>query len=46
MRELISQWNCSRKMMKGVGGNRRLNKQMRKMMKEGEMELDGVSLPF
>jgi hypothetical protein len=33
-------------MMKGVGGNRRLNKQMRKMMKEGEMELDGDSLPF
>ena len=24
-------------MMKGMGGNRRLNKQMRKMMKDGDM---------
>ena len=46
VRELIGQWNRSRKMMKGMGGNRRLNKQMRKMMKEGEMDLDGDSLPF
>ena len=45
VRELIGQWNCSRKMMKGMGGNRRLNKQM-EMMKEGEMDLDGDSLPF
>jgi len=32
--------------MKGMGGNRRLNKQMRQMMKDGEMDLDGDSLPF
>jgi len=31
VRELIGQWNRSRKMMKGMGGNRKLNKQMRKM---------------
>jgi len=46
VRELIGQWNRSRKMMKGMGGNRRLNKQMRQMMKDGEMDLDGDSLPF
>tara|TARA_B000000565_G_C23782037_1_gene376338 strand:+ start:1246 stop:2616 length:1371 start_codon:yes stop_codon:yes gene_type:complete len=40
VRELIGQWNRSRKMMKGMGGNRKLNKQMRKMMKEGEMDID------
>ena len=37
VRELIGQWRRSRKMMKGMGGNRRLNKQMRKMMKDGDM---------
>ena len=37
VRELIGQWNRSRKMMKGMGGNRKLNKQIRKMMKDGEM---------
>ena len=30
VRELIAQWKRSRKMMKGMGGNRKLNKQMRK----------------
>ena len=34
VRELIGQWNRSRKMMKGMGGNRKLNKQMRKMIKK------------
>ena len=29
--------------MKGMGGNRKLNKQMRKMMKDGEMDLDPSS---
>jgi hypothetical protein len=27
-------------MMKGMGGNRKLNKQMRKMMKDGDMDMD------
>ena len=44
VRELIAQWNRSRKMMKGMGGNRKLNKQMRKMMKEGDMDIDPSSL--
>jgi signal recognition particle subunit SRP54 len=43
VRELIGQWNRSRKMMKGMGGNRKLNKQMRKMMKDGEMDIDPSS---
>jgi signal recognition particle subunit SRP54 len=43
VRELIGQWNRSRKMMKGMGGNRKLNKQMRKMMKEGDMDMDPSS---
>ncbi|MCH1540114.1 MAG: signal recognition particle receptor subunit alpha [Candidatus Poseidonia sp.] len=43
VRELIGQWNRSRKMMKGMGGNRKLNKQMRKMMKDGEMDMDPSS---
>ena len=30
-------------MMKGIGGNRKLNKQMRKMMKEGDMDMDPSS---
>ncbi|MGB1898171.1 MAG: signal recognition particle receptor subunit alpha [Candidatus Poseidoniaceae archaeon] len=38
VRELIAQWKRSRKMMKGMGGNRKLNKQMRKMMKDGDMD--------
>ena len=40
VRELIAQWKRSRKMMKGMGGNRKLNKQMRKMMKDGDMDMD------
>jgi signal recognition particle subunit SRP54 len=43
VRELIGQWNRSRKMMKGMGGNRKLNKQMRKMMKDGDMDIDPSS---
>ena len=36
VRELIGQWNRSRKMMKGMSGNRKMNKQMKKMMQETE----------
>ena len=43
VRELIAQWKRSRKMMKGMGGNRKLNKQMRKMMKDGQMDMDPSS---
>ena len=43
VRELIGQWNRSRKMMKGMGGNRQLNKQMRKMMKDGDFDMDPSS---
>ncbi len=43
VRELIGQWNRSRKMMKGMGGNRQLNKQMRKMMKDGDFDIDPSS---
>ncbi len=43
VRELIGQWNRSRKMMKGMGGNRKLNKQMRKMMKDGDFDMDPSS---
>ncbi len=43
VRELIAQWNRSRKMMKGMGGNRKLNKQMRKMMKDDDMDMDPSS---
>ena len=32
-----------RQMMKGMGGNRKLNKQMRKMMKDGDMDIDPTS---
>ncbi len=43
VRELIGQWNRSRKMMKGMGGNRQLNKQMKKMMKDGDFDMDPSS---
>ncbi len=38
VRELIAQWKRSRKMMKGVRGNRTLRKQMKQMM--GDMDDD------
>ena len=44
VREPIAQWKRSRKMMKGMGGNRKLNKQMRKMMKDGDMDMDPSAL--
>ena len=42
VRELIAQWNKSRKMMKGIRGNRQLRKQMKSMM--GDM--DDMDLPM
>lgn len=35
VRELLAQWNRSRKMMKGMKGNRKMQRQMRSMMKDG-----------
>ena len=42
VRELITQWNRSRKMMKGIKGNRQLRKQMKQMMSD----VDDVDLPM
>ena len=42
VRELIGQWNRSRKMMKGISGNRKLSKQMKQMMAGDGM--DGLDL--
>ena len=42
VRELIAQWNKSKKMMKGIRGNRQLRKQMKSMM--GDM--DDMDLPM
>tara|TARA_B100001750_G_scaffold229543_1_gene225051 strand:- start:3213 stop:4571 length:1359 start_codon:yes stop_codon:yes gene_type:complete len=42
VRELIAQWNRSRKMMKGIKGNRKLRRQMKGMM--GDM--DDMDLPM
>ena len=42
VRDLLAQWKRSRKMMKGVRGNRRLRKQMKNMM--GDM--DDVDMPM
>jgi signal recognition particle subunit SRP54 len=42
VRELIAQWNRSRKMMKGIKGNRQLRKQMKSMM--GDM--DDMDMPM
>jgi signal recognition particle subunit SRP54 len=42
VRDLITQWNRSRKMMKGIKGNRQLRKQMKQMMSD----VDDVDLPM
>ncbi len=42
VRELIAQWNRSRKMMKGIKGNRKLRRQMKDMM--GDM--DDMDMPM
>ena len=44
VRELIGQWNRSRKMMKGMSGNRKMNKQMKRMMRDTEMDFDGLEM--
>jgi signal recognition particle subunit SRP54 len=44
VRELIAQWNRSRKMMKGMSGNRKLNKQMKRMMRDTDMDLEGFEM--
>ena len=44
VRELIGQWNRSRKMMKGMSGNRKMNKQMKRMMRDSELDLDGLEM--
>ena len=45
VRELIGQWNRSRKMMKGMSGNRKMNKQMKRMMRDSDMEgFDGLGM--
>ena len=44
VRERIGQWNCSRKMMKGMSGNRKMNKQMKRMMRDSELDLDGLEM--
>ncbi|MCK5548109.1 MAG: signal recognition particle protein [Thermoplasmata archaeon] len=40
VRELIKQYNMSRKAIKGLGGNRKIQRQMQKMMKSGEFKLE------
>jgi signal recognition particle subunit SRP54 len=42
VRELLVQWNKSRKMMKGIKGNRQLRRQMKGMM--GDM--DDTDMPM
>ena len=38
VKELVAQWNKSRKMMKGMQGNRKMSKQMKQMMKSGDFD--------
>ena len=42
VRELLAQWNRSRKMMKGIKGNRKLRRQMKGMMSD----MDDMDLPM
>ena len=42
VKELVAQWNKSRKMMKGMQGNRKMSKQMKQMMKSGDFEEFGA----
>ena len=44
VRELIAQWGRSRKMMKGMSGNRQMSKKMKSMMRDDNMDLDGLGL--
>ncbi len=38
VRALLSQWDRSRKMMKGIRGNRRMHKQLNQMMRDGALD--------
>ena len=42
VRELLAQWNRSRKMMKGIKGNRKLRRQMKSMMSD----MDDMDMPI
>ena len=42
VRELLAQWNRSRKMMKGIRGNRKLRRQMKGMMSD----MDDMDMPM
>ena len=42
VKELVAQWNKSRKMMKGMQGNRKMSKQMKQMMKSGDFDEFGA----
>tara|TARA_B100002051_G_scaffold273987_1_gene314009 strand:+ start:3273 stop:4631 length:1359 start_codon:yes stop_codon:yes gene_type:complete len=42
VRELLAQWNRSRKMMKGIKGNRKLRRQMKSMMSD----MDDMDMPM
>ena len=44
VRQLISQWKRSKKMMKGMTGNRQMSKQMKRMMKDTDMDLDDFDM--
>ena len=44
VRELIAQWGRSRKMMKGMSGNRQMSKKMKSMMRDDNMDLEGLGL--
>jgi signal recognition particle subunit SRP54 len=39
VRELLKQYNMSRKAIKGLGGNRKVRRQLEKMMKSGEFNM-------
>ena len=40
VKELLNQWNRSRKMMRGMKGDRRMRKQMKSMMDVDDLDLD------
>ena len=44
VRELIAQWNRSKKMMKGISGNRRMNKQFKKLMRDDTGDLNEFTM--
>ncbi|MBT3772910.1 MAG: signal recognition particle protein Srp19, partial [Euryarchaeota archaeon] len=44
VRELISQWGRSKKMMKGMTSNRKMSRQMKQMMKGNDMDMDDFGM--